>query len=291
MSGQDNNLEVKSLAGRLLLPPAGSQTEQQVKLLNEAIENYEQNPTLENLIWKGRRLAYNWQHHQAIATFSEGLQHFPDSPELYRHRGHRYITVREFDLAIADFAHAAELARSRPLEIEPDGILNKQNKPLSNLHFNIWYHWALAYYLLGNFEKAVSIYEECLTYSDNPDLLAATADWLYMTYRRLGQPEKTVSLLAKITPGLEIVENQSYFYRLLMYKGLKQPQELLNFELLDGSNAVDIVTQGYGVGNWYFYNGEEATARSIFEKVIATNFWSAFGYIAAEADLFRSFNK
>jgi tetratricopeptide (TPR) repeat protein len=287
MSHQISDLEIKSLDGRILLPPAGSQTERQVQSLNQAIDTYNQNPTLENLIWKGRRLAYNWQHLEAIKVFSEGLANFPDAPELYRHRGHRYITVRKFDLAIADFAQAATLARPRPLQIEPDGTPNKLNKPLSNLQFNVWYHWALSYYLTGNFKPASSIYEECLNFCDNSDLLVATGDWLYMTYRRLGQVEKANLLLEKISPNLEIIENQAYFHRLLMYRGLKEPQELLNFEKLDSNNVIEVVTQGYGVGNWYYYNDAKETAQAIFEKVLTTNFWSAFGYIAAEADLFR----
>ncbi|MGH7595148.1 MAG: tetratricopeptide repeat protein, partial [bacterium] len=50
---------------------------------------------------------------------------------------------------------------------------------------------------------------------------------------------------------------------------------------------LDIATQGYGVGNWYFYNGQAEKAREIFEKVIKGKYWAAFGYIAAEAELRR----
>jgi hypothetical protein len=48
-----------------------------------------------------------------------------------------------------------------------------------------------------------------------------------------------------------------------------------------------VATQGYGVGNWYYVNGDRAKAKEIFEKVVSGPQWSAFGYIAAEADLQR----
>jgi hypothetical protein len=42
----------------------------------------------------------------------------------YRHRGHRYITLRCFDAAIADLEQASKLIKGKPGEIEPDGLPN-----------------------------------------------------------------------------------------------------------------------------------------------------------------------
>ena len=44
---------------------------------------------------------------------------------------------------------------------------------------------------------------------------------------------------------------------------------------------------GYGLGNWYFYIGENEKGMDIFRKIIAGNQWASFGYIAAEAELAR----
>jgi tetratricopeptide (TPR) repeat protein len=234
----------------------------------------------------GRRTAYLGLYKKAIKIFSKGLKKHPDSPELYRHRGHRYISIRQFDKAIRDFQKAATLAEGRDIEIEPDGLPNKLNIPLSNLQFNIYYHWALAHYLKGAFEKAIPIYEKCMAYSDNDDLITATADWMYMTYRRLGQEDKAQQVLAKIHSDMKIIENDAYYKRLLMYKGEIKPSDLLDLENDDPDELLNLVTQGYGVGNWYFYNGEKGKALEIFRKIVGTDYWSAFGYIAAEADLF-----
>ncbi|MBK7871951.1 MAG: tetratricopeptide repeat protein [Saprospiraceae bacterium] len=284
--------EAYTLDGKPLFPSPESEASLQKKdsLLQIARQNFERDSNnLDHIIWLGRRTAYLSRFRESIDIFAKGLETHPNSPELYRHRGHRYISTRQFDQAIADFEKAAALAKDKPVEIEPDGIPNKLNQPLSTLQFNIWYHWALAYYLKGDFAKAAQIYEECMTYSTNPDLLCATADWLYMTYRRLGETEKAMKMLEKIMPDMEIIENESYYNRLLMYKGLKKPEELLNLDApeSDLDALLNTVTQGYGVGNWYLYNGDAAKAKEIFQKVTNTTYWSAFGFIAAEADLTR----
>ena len=53
------------------------------------------------IVWVGRRLGYLWEVHAAIEVYSGGIKKFPEYAPLYRHRGHRYITLRRFDEAIA----------------------------------------------------------------------------------------------------------------------------------------------------------------------------------------------
>ena len=249
-------------------------------------------PDLNNTIWQGRRMAYLMRYQEAIQLFSEGILRFPDSPELYRHRGHRYLTTRQLDKAIADFQKAADLAKNRNIEVEKDGIPNAINSPLSNLHFNIYYHWALAHYLQGDFKRALELYQNCMDYAINSDLIVATSDWMYMTYRRLGTDEKTAQweALRFVNENMKIVENQSYYERCLLYKGIKKPEDLMNLDDLNPSNttySLDLITKGYGIANWYFYNGNTEKAVAIFQKIVATDNWSAFGFIAAEAELAR----
>ena len=236
------------------------------------------------IIWAGRRYAYLWRYQDAIAMFTKGIQLHPNDARMYRHRGHRYITVREFDRAIADFDKAVSLIKGKPDEIEPDGAPNPSGKPRSTLQFNIWYHRALAHYLKGDYAKALEAWNECMKVSTNDDSITATSDWLWMTLMRLGRKAEAARLLERITPKMEILENSSYHRRLLMYKGLEKPEALLNPANAD---ALTVATQGYGVGNWYFVNGDRTKAREIFEKVVSGPQWSAFGYIAAEADLQR----
>ncbi|MEW6322897.1 MAG: tetratricopeptide repeat protein, partial [Acidobacteriota bacterium] len=238
----------------------------------------------EAIIWVGRRLGYLWRYQDAVAMFSKGIALHPDNPRLYRHRGHRYITLRQFDRAIADLEKAVSLIKGTPDEVEPDGAPNPSGTPRSTLHFNIWYHLGLAHYLEGDYQKALDAYVECMKVSTNDDSVTATADWMWMTLMRMGRKAEAAKVLERITPTMDILENGSYHRRLLMYKGLEKPEALL-----DPAKADDltIATQGYGVANYYYVTGDTARARRLFEQVVAGRSWSAFGYIAAEADLAR----
>lgn len=110
----------------------------------------------------GRRTAYLGDYRKAIAIFSEGEKKHPQDPRMYRHRGHRFISLRVFDQAITDFEKAAELIKGKPDEIEPNGIANSRGVAMGTLRFNIWYHLGLAYYLKGDMENALRGYENCM---------------------------------------------------------------------------------------------------------------------------------
>jgi tetratricopeptide (TPR) repeat protein len=283
--------EVTSLIGVPLyrpLLPDDRRAELQANL-DAAAAEYRADPDDEDaIIWYGRRLAYLSRYNDAIAVFSRGLDRHADSYKLLRHRGHRYITTRQLDAAVTDLQQAADLAAGATVEIEPDGAPNALDIPLSNVHFNIWYHLGLAHYLRGDFAAARDAYVTCMQYSENDDLLVATSDWLYMTYRRLGEDAEAAALLEPINADMEIIENDSYLRRLLMYKGEVEPEELLDLRAeADPDIALNIATQGYGVGNWYLVNGDEQAARDVFERIVEGTSWAAFGYIAAEAELAR----
>ena len=236
------------------------------------------------IIWVGRRLGYLWRYRDAIEMFSRGIAAHPSDARMYRHRGHRYITIRDFDSAIRDFDKAVSLIKGQPDEIEPDGQPNPAGKPRTTLQFNIWYHLGLAHYLKGDYDKALAAYIECMKVSNNDDAVTATSDWMWMTLMRLNRKAEAARVLERIAPKMDILENASYHRRLLMYKGLEKPDALLDPSNADG---LTLATQGYGVGNWYLVMGSIDRARQIFEKVVAGPNWSAFGYIAAEADLRR----
>lgn len=252
-----------------------------------AQQNFARDSSEENYIWLGRRLGYLNRFDDAIDSYTQGIAKYPESFALYRHRGHRYISKRQFDLAADDLTTAVRLMKGKPLEIEPDGIPNKLNKPLSTIQFNVWYHLGLAHYLMGDFKKAEASYLECMTVSTNDDLLVATSDWLYMTYRRMGDKKSAERVLVKLSDSMTIIENDSYFNRLKMYQGIIPTDSLLRVDTNTPGVDLSLATQGYGVGNWYFYNGDTAKARKILETVLKGKSKSSFGYIASETDLMR----
>src|SRR5207245_5410881 len=61
------------------------------------------------------------QYLEAIATFTHGLELTPNNALLYRWRGHRYLSTRQFDRAMDDLRRGA---------------------PLDSTIYGIWYHLA-----------------------------------------------------------------------------------------------------------------------------------------------------
>ena len=254
--------------------------------LAAARADFEADPSELATIWLGRRLAYMQRYPEALEVYEDGLARFPDSYRLLRHKGHRHISRREFDLAVDTLSRAWALMPKNVTETEPDGIPNALGIPLSNTQFNVLYHLALAYYLQGDYAAAAGVWEECLDYSPNPDLLVATSDWLWMSLMRLGRRDEATELLVSITPELEVVENDAYLKRLRMYRGELTPEALVETDAED--RALALATQGYGVANWYLVNGRSDRAEAMWEEIEATGSWSAFGYIAAEVDRARA---
>jgi hypothetical protein len=94
--------EARSLFGKPLYPPPLSKekSREYTAKLNAAQKQAAAAPGVDANIWVGRRLGYLGKFREAIDFFTGMIAKTPADPRLYRHRGHRYITVREFDAAI-----------------------------------------------------------------------------------------------------------------------------------------------------------------------------------------------
>lgn len=254
----------------------------------KAKTEFEANPKdVEALIWYGRRTAYLGRYRQAIAIYTEGIKNFPQDARLYRHRGHRYISIRNYAAAIADLEKAASLIQGTADQIEPDGLPNAQNIPLSSLHSNVWYHLGLAYYLSQQYEAAYSAYLKCRETGENYDNMVSSTHWLYLIQLRLGNPERADSLLAPIQKEGVVIENQSYADLCQLYKGWISPDTLLKAS--PGNPSNDAVN--YGLANWYLHQGDSSKGIQLLEALVAGKAFTSFGYLAAEGDLIHYFSK
>jgi hypothetical protein len=248
---------------------------------------YDHAPTnVDSIIWYGRRLGYLGRLREAIDIYSRGITRYPDNPWLYRHRGHRYLSVRELDRAAADLERATALTRGKPDEVEPDGQPNAKNSPIGTLQSNIAYHLALAYYLKGDFARAVPVYRQEIADARNDDRIVSTAHWLYMSLRRLGRATEAAQVLVPIRRDMNVIENDTYHRLLLLYKGELPVDSVLTVGP-SGEMSVTDATGAYGVGNWHLYNGRRTEAERVFRRILAGGQWGAFGYIAAEAEIAR----
>jgi tetratricopeptide (TPR) repeat protein len=217
---------------------------------------------VDRLIALGRAQVSVWRLRDAIDTFTRAIKLAPDNARLYRLRGHRYISSRQFDKAVADLERAAKL---------------------SDREFDIWYHLGLAYYLKRDFARAADAYTRARDAGTKDDNIIAASNWLYASLRRQKKSAEAARALERIRPDMNVQEDKMYFALLLFYKGLKQESEVLHPQLTD----MEAATVGYGIGNWHLYNGRPARARQVFQNIVAGKEWAAFGFISAEAELAR----
>ncbi len=277
--------EATSLLGKPLFPPAIPAADR-ARMESDraaAFEKAKGEPSAEAIIWLGRRTAYLGRFREAIQVYSGGLQLYPDDPRFFRHRGHRYISVREFDRAIADFERAAQLIAGKPDEVEPDGQPNARNVPTSTLHTNVWYHLALARYLAGDYARSVEDWRRCRAAGKNADNLVSSSHWLYTTLRRAGRQSEAAEAVAPITAAMDVIENMSYHSLCLLYKGVRSEAEVL---AAAGAGSSGTAVR-YGVSAWQLGNGRKDDAMKLWTQILAGTDWPSFGHIAAEADMAR----
>lgn len=267
-AGQDtqDKPEVVSLLGRPLYatPAAGEELAKLERELADARAARNARPNdPEAVILLGRRLAALWRYREAVEVYTQGIMRWSDNAMLFRHRGHRFISVREFEKAILDLVKARTL---------------KEND------FDILYHLGLAFYLEGRFEMAKRSYEACLQAAADEGSSVAVRHWLFMTLRRLGLTGEADALLEGIHPEMSVGENAPYLSLLLFYKSHKKEEDIL--KLMEAS-PLDAATLGNGLAVWYLTGGREAEARALMERIVGLEHWPAFGFIAAEAELAR----
>ena len=164
--------------------------------------------------------------------------------------------------------------------------MHAKNSPIGTLQSNIAYHLALAYYLKGDFARAVPVYRQEIADARNDDRIVSTAHWLYMSLRRLGRNTEAAQVLVPIRRDMNVIENDTYHRLLLLYKGELPVDSVLTVGP-SGEMSVTDATGAYGVGNWHLYNGRRTEAERVFRRILAGGQWGAFGYIAAEAEIAR----
>lgn len=216
---------------------------------------------VERLLALGLAQAGIRQYREAITTFTLAIKRAPENAELYRWRGHRYLSVREFERARADL--------ERGLELDPEC-------------YGCLYHLGIVRYVTGDFAGAAEAFQRGLPLAPNAGETAGSIDWSWMSLMRAGRPDEAQAVLDANRDSLA-VEN-AYVRRLRLYRGEIGPELVVTPA---DTGDVDLATLNYGLGNWYLVRGDTALAREWFGRAVASGGWPAFGFIAAEADLNR----
>lgn len=201
------------------------------------------------------------QFREAIRTFAGGLALAPNNPVLYRWRGHRYLSVREFDRALADLSKGFRL---------------------DSTNYGILYHLGIVRYARDDFAGAVDAFQRAQPRAPDGGELAGATDWLWMSLSRAGRAADAQAMLSRRPDSLPTTI--AYAQRLRLYRGLIGPDEVLTAA---DSSDIAVATLSYGVGNWYLVRGDTTRARTWFERSIRSAGWPAFGFIISEIELRR----
>ena len=272
-------IETITLLGDTLSSPEIKKGKSFDQFKSAQITYFDNQNDAEALIWYGRRTAYMGYYKEAIKLFTLGIKNHPNDARFYRHRGHRYISTRQYDNAINDFEKAVQLIDGKTDQIEPDGLPNAKNIPLSTLHGNIWYHLGLAYYLKNDMNNALKAFNNRNVTHKYDDNIVSGGHWLYMINRRLNKIEESNIVINEVYQDMDIIENMSYHQSCLFYKGVLKESEII----------IDEVAL-YSLANWYVYEKNDTVkAKTYYQNLLSTGNPYSFAYIAGEADWIKLF--
>lgn len=202
------------------------------------------------------------QFREAIETFRRGLAIAPTNAMLYRWRGHRYLSVREFDKAMQDLTRGFTL---------------------DSLNYGILYHLGIVRFARGDFAGAADAFRRAQPLAPEAGELAGSTDWLWMSLSRAGRHADAKAMLDRRPDSLPI--DNAYARRLKLYRGQLSPDSVITAA---DSADVQAATLAYGLGNWYLVRGDTARARTWFERSVRSGGWPGFGFILSEVELRRT---
>jgi len=239
---------------------------------------------VELLIEAGRVRRNAWQYRQEMSFYTRAMELDADDWRPWRFRGHRFLSVREFDAGIRDLERARELA---PRD------------------WDVAYHLGLAYFLAGRFGEAADEYLRCFALAEggdaevagdlpgsrsctanatDPESQVAMMEWTVRSLLRAGRAEEAERLFMSLPADLEVGTNVAYHHNLLLYRGEKTEEELLDIRP-DGPYRLETV--GFGIANRRLAQGDAAGAEALLRELAADPWWPGFGRIAAEVEVAR----
>ncbi|WP_139792310.1 tetratricopeptide repeat protein [Henriciella litoralis] len=228
----------------------------------------------------GAALAGAGRYRDAIDAYSKGVEAYPQSYKLRRHRAHRYITTRQIEKAYADLLEAEALVESKG---ETDVYELKSGKPHGTYAHWIAYHLGIYHYLHQDFAEAAEQFASCVETATDNDMLIGAVDWLYNAEMRAGEPEKANAALALVAEDIEADETYPYYKRVMIYKGVLSPDDVINLDKAEGWNGRD-ATVAYGLASRMIAAGDDDAARQVLKDILDTSYWPIWAYVAAESD-------
>lgn len=211
-----------------------------------------------------------WENKEAVETLTRAIAVSPENGDLYTERGHRYLPLREFAKARADLTRAAAMTPK---------------------NMAVWYHLGLSHYFLKEFSDAADAFAHAVATAPSTDERINATNWLYAASRRAGKSDVAARALEAVPPDMTNQAAHTRFYLNLVrfFQGKMTETQALPPEPpannTDQEVELPFDTVGYGIGNWYLYNGDPAKAKALFRRVMKGHVWVTWGFIGSELEL------
>ncbi len=212
---------------------------------------------------RARALARLSRHADAISETTKAAQLDPKNPTALRDRGHYLINLHRTGEAVKDLARAEQMEKNDR---------------------EIYYHLGLAHYILGDFRRAADDWQGCLRNVKTDDDRISCSAWAYPSLVRAGRSAEAQKVLDGVPQTMKPKDNTAYYDRLMLFKGLAQEEDVAKTMEKD---AISKPTVGYSIGLWHLLNRRIDKAKSYFQTAASAEQKSAFGAVAAEAELKR----
>ena len=259
-------VEVKSRLGREFFSMPDSKG-----AVAEAQKNLAADPKNPALLLKLAQAQISvWENKEAAETLTKAIAISPQNGDLYTERGHRYLPLRQFAKARADLKRAAELTPK---------------------NMAVWYHLGLSHYFLKEFSEAGDAFHHAVETAPSTDERINATNWLYASLRRAGKKDEATKALEAIPADMTNQAAHTKFYLNLVrfFQGKMTEAEALPAEPpasnTDQEVELPFDTVGYGIANWYLYNGDKKNAQELFKRVLKGHVWVTWGFIGSELEV------
>jgi tetratricopeptide (TPR) repeat protein len=240
-------------------------------VVTEAKKNLAADPKNPALLLKlAQAQAAVWEDKEAVETLTKAIALAPQNGDLYTERGHRLIPLREFAKARADLNRAAQLTPK---------------------NMAVWYHLGLSHYFLNEFSEAGDAFHHAVETAPSTDERINATNWLYASLRRAGKKAEADKALEAVPADMTNQAPHTRFYLNLVrfFQGKMTEAEALPPPPPAGNKDDEVElpfdTVGYGIGNWYLYNGNPAKAKEYFQRVTKGHVWLTWGFVGSEKEL------
>ncbi len=237
---------------------------------------------------------------EALANNTEMLRWCPDDELVWMQKGKIYMEARQFDEAVAAFSQAIIRCPhyGEPFQLRGHCMINMGNHVFAAADYQeayrlnpekweILYHYALALFLIGEYQRAETVSRKAVECAEGAGNLTAASVWLWNILMHARRETEAQEVLDTVPDDIKVGDGDMGYYRILsvLKKRLDPDRALEGLE----ENELQKITALYGISNYYRFVVKDAgkadeLCRSVMEMA-EENWSSCFAYRAAEVEL------